>query len=250
MRIRVIDIETTGEAPPAHAICELGWCDVVSTTTDAEQKPAGWIVWGGPQSILINPGRDIPAEVSAIHHLIDDDVASAPQLREVIADVLQDPEVDFLAAHSAKFERQFITDEMTGGKAWICTYKCALRLWKEEQHHSNQALRYSRKPEGLDRQLALVAHRAGPDAYVTAFHLRDMLNAGAEVDHMVKRSSQPALQVWCHIGQHRGKKWADVPTDFMSWILGKDFDEDVMFTCRHWINERTKPMQTQRESTT
>ena len=26
--IRVIDLETTGQAPPAHGVCEIGWQDV------------------------------------------------------------------------------------------------------------------------------------------------------------------------------------------------------------------------------
>jgi exodeoxyribonuclease X len=28
-RVRVIDLETTGSSPPAHAVCEIGWQDVV-----------------------------------------------------------------------------------------------------------------------------------------------------------------------------------------------------------------------------
>ncbi len=248
MRIRVIDIETTGTEPPEHKVCEIGWCDVVSTQTDLDLKPAGWIVEGPPKSVLVNPHRTIPAESSAIHHIIDEDVADAPDLEIVAPDILRDPTVDAFAAHSAKFERRFITDEMTGGKPWICTYKIALRIWKDELLHSNQALRYSRKPEGLDRNLALVAHRAGPDAYVTAFHLRDLLNTGALVEHMIKRSKQPALQVYCHIGKQRGSKWADVDTGFLYWLLDKDFYEDVKFTARYWIDEHAKQAATARSS--
>lgn len=239
MRIRVIDIETTGIEPAEHAICEIGFCDVLSTTLDAEGKPGGWVVHE-PQSSLVNPGRPIPADVSAIHHITDEDVADALHLRELVPTVLQFDGIDAFAAHNAKFERGFITDEMTGGKPWVCTYKCALRLWPDEPSHSNQALRYSRKPEGLDRNIAMVAHRAGPDAYVTAFHLREMLNGGALLDHLVRRSLVPALMVTCHIGKEHGKKWADVDPGFLRWLLDKDFDEDVKFTARHWLAERAK----------
>lgn len=240
MRIRVIDIECTGIDPKEHAVCEIGWCDVVSTKTDLDQKPYDWIVDGGHQSFLINPGRTIPAETSAVHHLIDEDVITAPKLSEVIPKILQSTDVDVLAAHSAKFERSFLSDDMTGGKPWICTYKCALRLWKDELLHSNQALRYSRRPEGLDRNLAMVAHRAGPDAYVTAFLLRDMLNTGPLVEHMITRSAQPALQVYCHVGKFRGKKWSEVDSGFLIWLLDKDFDEDVLFTAQHHLKERER----------
>jgi exodeoxyribonuclease X len=244
MRIRVIDIETTGTEPDTAAICEVGWCDVVSTEIqedflEGEKRPGGWIV-EAPHSVLINPGHPIPPEVSAIHHIIDQDVVGAVQFREVIAAIFQTDGVDGFAAHNAKFERAFIPDEVTGGKPWVCTYKCALRLWKDAPSHSNQALRYWRMPDGLDRAVANVAHRAGPDAYVTAFHLRDMLNGGALVEHLIKRSSQPALLIKCHIGKERGKLWSEVDTGFLRWLLDKDFDEDVMFTARHWLEEHAK----------
>lgn len=232
-RIRVIDIETTGEKPPEAAICEIGWCDVHSADT-------GWTVDAFPRSVLVNPGCPMPPEVSAIHHLVDEDFSDAPSLEQIAPSIFLAPEVDAFCAHNAKFERQFITDEMTGGRPWICTYKCALRLWKDAPSHSNQALRYYRKPAGLDRELARVAHRAGPDAYVTAFHLRDMLNGGAQIEHLITRSGQPALQVRCQIGKERGKLWSEVDPGFMRWLLDKDFDEDVKFTANHWLAERAK----------
>jgi exodeoxyribonuclease X len=243
MRIRVIDIETTGTDPETSAICEIGYCDLVPSEIEedfleGEKKWSGWRV-ELPHSILVNPGRPIPPEVSAIHHIIDEDVDKAAALEGLEAP-WRDEGVTILAAHNAKFERAFITDDMTGGKEWICTYKCALRLWKDAPSHSNQALRYWRRPEGLDRQVANVAHRAGPDAYVTAFHLRDMLNGGALMEHLIKRSEQPALLIRCHIGKERGKLWSEVDTGFLHWLLDKDFDEDVKFTARHWIAEHQR----------
>lgn len=233
MRVRVIDVETTGDKPPAQVV-EIGYCDVIQTD-------AGWILNGPPVSQLVNPGVPIPPDMSAIHHIVDEDVAGAPTLAEIGPSIFG-PEApgEYLAAHNAKFERQFITDEMTGGKPWACTYKCSLRLWKDAPSHSNQALRYWRKPEGLDRQIAALSHRAGPDAYVTAHHLRDMLNGGALLEHLIARSSQPALLINCHIGKFRGKKWADVDVGFLRWMLDKDFDEDVKFTARHWIAQHER----------
>jgi exodeoxyribonuclease X len=234
-RIRVIDIETTGLEPPAAAICEIGWCDVVSI------DGGPWVVHGPADAVLVNPGHPIPPEISAIHHIVDEDVADAVTLEFVAPDIYGPGlTLDALCAHQAKFERAFITDEMTGGRPWVCTYKCALRLWPDAPSHSNQALRYWRRPAGLDRELAALSHRAGPDAYVTAHHLRDMLNGGALLEHMIKRSTQPALQVTCHIGKNNGKKWREVDTGFLEWMLGKDFDEDALYTARFELDRRAK----------
>jgi exodeoxyribonuclease X len=242
VRIRVFDTETSADGfPPDAGVCELGWTDVVSTGVDLIERPCGWKIIG-PESMLVNPGHPISPQTSAIHHIVDEDVAHAPPLPEAwrIATAMPVGEtIDYLSAHSAKFERRFISDEMTGGLQWIDTYKGALRIWPDLETHSNQGIRYARRPDGLDRELARFAHRAGPDSYVTAFHLRDLLEA-AEIADLVKWSGEPALQTTCHIGKQRGMKWRDVDDGFLEWVIDKDFDEDVIFTVRIEIERRAK----------
>lgn len=237
MRIRCVDLETTGIDPAENAVCEVGWCDLV-------EGRFGWDI-EEPRETLINPVRSIPPEVSAIHHIVDEDVQGKPFLGDVL-DIFNDPAVDILAAHNAFFERGFITDGMTGGKRWICSYKGALRKWPEAPSHNNQALRYWRKPEGLDRQLALVAHRAGPDAYVTAFHIRDLLKI-ATIDELVQWSGEPALLPTCFLKKHKNQPWATVPSDYMRWVLTTDMDEDIKHTCRHHLQLREDAQRRQIE---
>lgn len=229
-RVRVVDIETAGLEPPDHKVVEIGWCDLV----DGEN---GWGVEEG-RSVLVNPGRAIPPETSAVHHLVDEDVAGGvdfiagyqmafPQSRPIIA----------IAAHNCKFERQWLTDEVTGLAPWICTYKAALRIWPEAPAHSNQALRYWLRPAGLNRAIAARAHRAFEDAYVTAFILRELLGR-ASIEQLVTWTAEPALQIRCGLGKWRGAPWRDVDDGFLRWVLGKDFDEDVLFTVRHELAKR------------
>jgi len=221
MRIRVIDVETTGLAPP-EAVVEIGAWDLVDGSEIEE--------WG---DVMVNPGRPIPPEISAIHHIVDEDVAGGLTFAEAIRPMMFG--VDAFCAHAAKFERQWITEEITGGKPWICTLRCAYRVWPEAPKHNNQALRYWLKPEGLDRSIASVAHRAGPDAYVTAFTLRELLKK-ATVTDLIKWSAEPAILPRVTFGKHSGAEWKTVPVDYLSWILRQsDMDEDVMHTARHWM---------------
>lgn len=243
--IRVIDLETTGLTPEEGTICEIGWCDLVMKE-DLAGNPIADFVDGG-DNMLLNPGHPIPPETSAIHHIIDEDVKDKAAPWRHAASAFKISGVIAFAAHNAKFERQWC-EQWSGSIPWICTYKCALRLWPDAPRHSNQALRYWRKPEGLDRDVANVAHRAYPDAYVTAFLLRDMLQTeGVTIEQLVQWSNEPALQVKCWIGKWRGTPWRDVDYSFLEWVLGKDFDEDVLFTVRHELDRRDEEARKERE---
>lgn len=239
MIIRVVDVETTGLEPPEAAICEIGFCDLRSTANDLALSPTDWEVIGG-FGTLVNPGRPIPPEVSAVHHIIDEDVAAATPWELAAASIIEPGNrIDAFAAHSAKFELKFIGPDLLAGRPLICTYKAALRLWPDAPSHSNSALRYWKRPVGLVRETADRPHRAFPDAYVTAFLLRDLLQV-ASVEQLVEWSTQPALQVRCHIGAWRGKKWTEVDDGFLYWVSQRDFDEDVLFTVRHEMERRDK----------
>lgn len=252
MLIRVIDLETTGFEPPAEVI-EIGWVDLVPVERDLLGAPTRWEVTHQFRDYFVKPEGPIPPETSAIHHIVEEDVSSGMAWPDAVIEALSltvapayRPTV--LAAHSAKFERLWLTDEVTSGLPWICTYKAALRLWPESPSHSNQCLRYWRRPAGLIREIASVAHRAMPDAYVTAFLLRDMLNEGAKVEDLIAWTNEPALQVTCQIGKWRGSKWRDVDDGFLSWISVRDFGEDVLFTVRTEMDRRDKDRAAKRQA--
>jgi exodeoxyribonuclease X len=230
-RIRIVDLETTGSRPPAHGVCEIGWQDVV---LGADGR---WAVNDERGAVLVNPGRAIPPVTMAVHHIIDADVADAAFWPEVAPPVLR-PEggVLALAAHRASFEQRFCTPALSGGAHWICTWKCALRLWPTSPSFSNQVLRYWRMPEGLDREIGLPVHRAMPDAYVTAHHLRDMLNE-ASVEQLLAWSAEPGLLPRVPAGPERGRHWPELEIEALQ-RLARDRDEDVRFSAETELRRR------------
>lgn len=220
--IRTIDLETTGARPPAHAVCEIGWQDVVETDT-------GWEVAGDDGSMLIDPERPIPPVTQAVHHITDEDVSGAPKFRDVAKEILRPGKGCIgLAAHRVSFESRFCTPELTGGLPWICTWKSALRCYPDSPSFSNQVLKYWRKPKGLDRQRALPVHRAFPDAYTTAFHLRDMLNTeGSQV--LMEWTNLPGKLPRVPRGDLRGTMWRDL-TDLQLIPFLTDRDPDIRYS--------------------
>jgi len=228
-RVRVIDLETSGSGP--GDVCEIGWQDVVQ---DAD---GCWRIDDERGARLINPGHPISPETMAVHHIIDADVAGAPFWKDAASPVLR-PEggVQALAAHRAAFEQRYCTPRHTGGTPWICTWKCALRLWPQLSGFSNQMLRYQRMPEGLVRELGLPAHRALPDAYVTAHHLRDMLNE-ASLEQLLAWSREPGLLPRVPAGPDRGKPWDRLSVEALqAFVQGRDLD--VRFTAETELRRR------------
>jgi exodeoxyribonuclease X len=232
MRFRVIDIETTGMAPPAEII-EFGRVDV--TYDGATYRVED------PVSILFRPVGEIPPETMAVHHLTmadftDDTPVCTP---DNLAKALWGGETpDVLVAHNAAFERLFITEAVTSPLEWICTYKAAMRVWPEAPKHSNQVLRYWRCLE-LDPVLAMPPHRAAPDAYVTAHLLVDLLSE-ASVKDLLDWTEQPAFMPVVPFGRYKGALWSEVPGDYLQWVAGaEEMDPDRIWHARQELGRRS-----------
>ena len=99
----------------------------------------------------------------------------------------------------------------------ICTYKVALRAWPDAPRHTNQVLRYWRELV-IDRTFAMPPHRAGPDAWVTA-HLLVELSKTVSIADMISWTGQPAQYASVPFGRYRGKRWSDVPSEYLDWII-------------------------------
>jgi len=231
MRLRVIDIETTGDAPPAEII-EFGRVDLATESG----------AWRLERSMarLYRPLNGIPAETMAVHHITEDQidaeaaVCTEDKLRQA---VWSGKRPDILVAHNCSFEQAFIPEPITESLPWICTYKSALRAWPQAPRHSNQALRYWRGLK-LDPSLAMPPHRAGPDSYVTACVLLDLLKT-VRVEEMVAWTLEPRRLQAIPFGKHRGLKWGEAPLDYLQWVVGQtDMDPDVAWNARGEIDRR------------
>jgi exodeoxyribonuclease X len=229
----VIDTETTG-IEDRDQVVEVGYC-----LTDMDRVL-------GRSSELVKPTIPITAMASACHHLIDDDLLLAEPLAHVVDKLkITAPSVWSEAvayvAHNSPFDRPRLP--MLDDKPWLDTLRISKRYLPDLPSHTNQFLRYHLK---LDVPRDIPAHRALGDCIVTAALLRHLLNGPAQDDlgrlgvaEFAKHVDSPLVLTMCNFGKHAGKKWAEVPRDYLQWILRTGgFDPDVTFTARHHLDEK------------
>lgn len=225
---RVIDYETTGLPEDDGAeVIEMARVDV-----DVHGRMLRYPFW----SSLCRPRGPIPPVARAVHHIADHEVEGAPNARDLWDTLLtEDGQPNYLVAHKADFEQHFTPP---WGIPWICTYKVARVVWPDAPGHSNQVLRY-----WLDLPLnpanADPAHRALPDAYVTA-HLFIRLLDHKTPEEMVRISKYPALLRRITFGtKAKGQTYEEAPLDYLEWIRDMStLGEDVKFSARYWIAKR------------
>jgi exodeoxyribonuclease X len=222
--VTVIDCETTGIDDEARVV-EVA---AVRYDFDFGSSSNGQIF-----QTLINPGVPIPATASAIHHIVDEMCADAPDLDAALS-WLRSSEPMVWIAHNAKFDRRFLGPL---GDRWVCTYKCALQQWPDAPSHSNQVLSYwlkaPRPPESTGH-----THRALFDAWTTVGILDALKREGWTLERMLEVSGKPALLPRFRFGKHANVPLSQVPGDYLQWMLRQDFDEDVMFTADSELQRR------------
>ena len=226
--IRVIDIETTGIDPGSDAIIEIASVDLVR---------GGGIT--NAMHTLVRPSKSIPPGASAIHHIVDEDVQNAPLLAEV-ADRFGG--ADVYVAHNCEFERSFFAAQGIELGPWICTYKCALRVWPEFDGHSNQELRYAlgrATPFAGFERGSIAPHRAAYDVIVTAAIFEELIKR-ARWSELKQWSAEPALHTRIHFGKYRGKRYSDIAAsdaEYLLWIVEKsELEEGIKHSARYWLS--------------
>lgn len=229
--IRVIDIETSGGAPPAEII-EVGWVDLV-------EVGGAWTLQGRGER-LFKPARGIPPENRAIHHITEREIGTDAEActAEALAAILLRDEPCALVAHNAAFERRFIGPDSSGATPWICTYKAAVRAWPNAPRHSNQVLRYWLNLD-LDPAAAMPVHRAGPDAFVTANILLALLEHNL-IEQLIGWTAEPRLYPTIRFGRHRGEAWSNIPADYLKWLASKGADIDTKTCAEEELRRRVE----------
>lgn len=231
-----IDFETTGVDPKT--------CEPIELAIFHPQTHE--ISW------FIKPENPIPPETSAVHHIIDSDVQLAPSwkiVRDGFAEMMRTDEgqrLPILVAHNAEYEKTILQRNPEGCDdfppvIWICTYKCALRVWPNAPGHKNEVLRYYLElGEDRGRYAHQQPHSALHDARVTYSLLTELLQH-ATIEQLVEWSELPAKLPFMPMGKHYKQTWDTVPAPYLIWCIKQaDMREDVKYNAQEELNRRKR----------
>lgn len=227
----VIDTETTGLA---STDCAVSIAAVLITNGIITDKK----YW------LVNPQKPIPPEVTAIHHLTDQDVASAPIYSHVLPELIAFTQhCDAYIAHNAPFDCRMLPD--LPSKPWVDTLVLTRTIHPSLDSYRNDDLRTILK---LDcAHIEGSAHNALYDAQVTAqlfLHLLPLLPSEINtlprlISFQQEESHKPRLLPFCFFPKYRNQRWETIPDGYLFWLLKNvQQNPNVMFTARHHLQLR------------
>lgn len=221
--IKCLDFETTGVDAKTCKVVEVALLD----------EDEAW-------TCLVNPGCEIPAEASAVHHIINDDVEAHPpweDVKNVLRRKCKSEPLTILVAHNAEYEKGVLGDFCP--VLWICTYKVALRVFPNAPSHKNEVLRYhlklgnNRGREGVQRP-----HSAEHDTRVTWLLFKELLKH-VSIEQMIEWTEQPAKLPRIPLGKFYNKPWSDADSGYLTWLTNQaDMREDVKYCAREELKRR------------
>ena len=159
----VIDVETTGLSPRTNNIIEIGIIKISNLQIIDKFHS------------LVNPGRNIPYYISNITGITNDEVFNAPFFEEIADRISSFISTGILTGHNISFDKSFLRKEFIScsqtniNNLSLCTHKLANRLYPQLKKKSLNSLCRHLKLHNKN------AHRALPDAEVTAFAFLKMI---------------------------------------------------------------------------
>lgn len=206
MSLRAIyyDTETTGIKPDKDRIIEIAAYDPVRDRRFEK---------------FVNPGRPIPADATAIHHITDEMVASAPSFAQVGAEFIEfcEGEVVLIAHNNDAFDLPFLRNEFTRNNVkmpewkFLDTLKWARRYRPDLPRHPLQFLReiYGIPPNQ--------AHRALDDVIVLHQVFQKMID-DLTIDQIYHLVNRPRLIQHMPFGKHQGQLLSTIPSTYVKWL--------------------------------
>lgn len=198
------DTETTGVRPDKDRVIEIAAYDPVRNLNFEK---------------LVNPGCPIPPDATAIHHITNEMVASAPSFAQVGAEFIDfcQGDVVLIAHNNDSFDLHFLRNEFQRHSidmpAWkfFDTLKWARRYRPDLPRHT---LQFLREIYGI---AANNAHRALDDVIILHQVFNFMVD-DLSMDEVYNLLNRPRAIQHMPFGKHQGLPLSKVPRSYVQWL--------------------------------
>lgn len=224
-----VDCESTGLEPETDRIIEIA---IARFTFDKVLNQ---------YETLIDPECPIPQISQEIHKITVEMIAGKPKVREVLPQVLKMMQGHAVVGHGIGFDLALIEAEAKRNQIpcnlreipFIDTLRMA-RLYGESPVNSLEMLRkhFNIQPEG--------AHRAMSDVIVNIEVFKYLAKSYKTTEELLKVLQKPIKLKAMPLGKHKGRRFEEIPVEYLLWAERKDFDQDLLFSIRSELRNRKK----------
>ena len=224
-----LDCESTGLEPTKDRIIEIA---AASFTFDG--------ILDRFES-LINPECPIPQVSQEIHKISAEMLEGKPMIASILPNFLKMIEGHILVGHGIGFDIALIAAEARRHQIptrieqqpFFDTLRMA-RLYGESPINSLQQLRqhFNIQPEG--------AHRAMSDVIVNIEVFKHLAKTYRTTEELFKILQKPIRLKTMPLGKHKGRKFDEIPLEYLIWAEKKNFDQDLLYSLRCELRNRKK----------
>jgi DNA polymerase-3 subunit epsilon len=190
---------------------------------------------------LINPECEIPQVSQDIHKISSEMLEGKPKIETVLPDLLKIIHGNVLVGHGIGFDIALIAAEAKRHQIpttiekqpFIDTLRMA-RLYGESPVNSLEKLRqhFNIEPEG--------AHRAMSDVTVNIEVFKYLAKPYQTTEQLFETLKKPIKLRAMPLGKHKGRKFDEIPLEYLLWAERKDFDQDLLFSIRSELRNRKR----------
>lgn len=190
---------------------------------------------------LINPECEIPQISQDIHKISSEMLQGKPKIESVLPDLLKMIHGNVLVGHGIGFDIALIAAEAKRHQIpttiekqlFIDTLRMA-RLYGESPINSLEKLRqhFNIEAEG--------AHRAMNDVIVNIEVFKQLAKPYPTTEQLLETLKKPIKLKAMPLGKHKGRKFDEIPIEYLLWAERKDFDQDLLFSIRSELRNRKR----------
>lgn len=224
-----VDCESTGLDPEKDRLIEVA--AVRFTFSEILQK----------FETLVDPECDIPQVSQDIHKISKEMLQGKPKAAQILPDLLKMIDGHILVGHGIGFDIALLAAEAKRHQIptkieqqpFIDTLRMA-RLYGESPVNSLDRLRQHFNIE------AQGAHRAMNDVMVNIEVFKYLSKPYQTTQQLFKTLEKPIKLKAMPLGKHKGRKFDEIPVEYLLWAERKDFDQDLLFSIRSELRNRKK----------